>query len=140
MSDPQAMPDERRPVLPEKDDRVERTEGLASDAPTPAAVLPETQRQDPLRSRLGKNGQRDLAHEDESDGTAREEGPESEGADADADPEPSTEDLQEPSTEKEPGEEPKAPGSPCEPQPSHEAVGIGVIDRPQTDTDETSER
>lgn len=51
---------------------------------------------------------------------------------------PSTEELQEPSTEKDPGEEPKAPddrGS----EPDHEAVGIGVIGGPQTDTDEAAE-
>jgi hypothetical protein len=58
----------------------------------------------------------------------------------DTEQEPSTEDLQEPSTEKEPGEEPKAPEKTQEPQPSHEAVGIGVIGRPQTESDETSER
>lgn len=40
---------------------------------------------------------------------------------------PSTEELEEPSTEKPPGEEPKAP-SREEPEPSHHAVGIGVID------------
>ena len=39
---------------------------------------------------------------------------------------PSTEDLQEPSTEKEPEEAPKAP-EPENEQPSHDAVGIGVI-------------
>jgi len=41
--------------------------------------------------------------------------------------EPSTEQLQEPSTEKDPGEQPKA-DEPQEPEPSHRAVGIGVID------------
>ncbi|MGM7679594.1 hypothetical protein [Microbacterium sp. A94] len=45
---------------------------------------------------------------------------------------PSTEDLQEPSTEKEPGEEPKAPER-TDPEPSHEAVGIGIIGRPQVE-------
>lgn len=35
--------------------------------------------------------------------------------------------LDEPSTEKDPGEEPKAP-QPQEEEPSHHAVGIGVID------------
>lgn len=39
---------------------------------------------------------------------------------------PSTEDLQKPSTEKEPEEAPTAPEREDE-QPSHEAVGIGVI-------------
>lgn len=60
---------------------------------------------------------------------------------------PSTGELQEPSTEKEPGQEPKAAGDPADatvaeqpdasdaaqPQdaePSHHAVGIGVIDAP----------
>ncbi|MFE6997171.1 hypothetical protein ACFVAE_14490 [Microbacterium sp. NPDC057659] len=42
--------------------------------------------------------------------------------------------LKEPSTEKEPGEEPKAPKK-NDPEPSHEAVGIGVIGRPQTEPD-----
>lgn len=44
---------------------------------------------------------------------------------------PSTEQLQEPSTEKEPGEEPKAE-KPHDPEPSHHAVGIGVIGGPQS--------
>lgn len=48
--------------------------------------------------------------------------------------EPTTADLQEPSTEKEPEEEPKAPPR-DESEPDHEAVGIGVIDDPE----ETSE-
>lgn len=64
---------------------------------------------------------------------------------------PSTEELQEPSTEKEPGQEPKAAGEPADEytdgtvaeqpdaseaapsqdaEPSHHAVGIGVIDAP----------
>lgn len=42
---------------------------------------------------------------------------------------PSTEELEEPSTEKPPGDEPKAPGGDG-PEPSHQAVGIGVIGRP----------
>ena len=45
---------------------------------------------------------------------------------------PADEELEEPSTEKAPGEEPKA-ANPEEPQPSHEAVGIGVIGRPLVD-------
>lgn len=40
--------------------------------------------------------------------------------------EPADEELDEPSTEKEPAEAPKAPDTDSE--PSHEAVGIGVID------------
>lgn len=52
----------------------------------------------------------------------------------DADPSevPSNDELEEPSTEKEPSEEPKAPTR-NDPEPDHEAVGIGVIDRPETD-------
>ncbi len=52
----------------------------------------------------------------------------------DADPSevPSNDELEEPSTEKEPSEEPKAP-SRNDPEPDHEAVGIGVIDGPETD-------
>lgn len=45
-----------------------------------------------------------------------------------ADPEePSTAELDEPSVAKDPGEEPKAPEHEDE-EPSHRAVGIGVID------------
>lgn len=46
-----------------------------------------------------------------------------------ADPEetPDTDELEEPSVAKEPGEEPKAPLR-QEEEPSHHAVGIGVID------------
>ncbi|WP_375383826.1 hypothetical protein [uncultured Microbacterium sp.] len=40
--------------------------------------------------------------------------------------EPPTEVLEEPSTEKEPGQEPKGGGA--DEHPDHEAVGIGVID------------
>jgi hypothetical protein len=43
---------------------------------------------------------------------------------------PPDEVLEEPSTEKEPGREPKAK-DPAEPEPSHQAVGIGVMDGPQ---------
>lgn len=53
--------------------------------------------------------------------------------------EPSTEDLREPSTEKDPGEEPKA-ANPSQPEePSHEAVGIGIIGRPQTEMEDETE-
>ncbi|GAA3918824.1 hypothetical protein [Microbacterium invictum] len=51
------------------------------------------------------------------------------------DEEPSTEDLQEPSTEKDPGEEPHAPEQ-KDAEPSHEAVGIGVVEG-GSDDDET---
>lgn len=40
---------------------------------------------------------------------------------------PTSEDLEEPSTEKEPAEAPKAPED-DDAEPSHEAVGIGVVD------------
>lgn len=43
--------------------------------------------------------------------------------------EPTDEVLEEPSTEKSPAEEPKAPDR-GESEPSHEAVGIGVVGRP----------
>ncbi|PKI93047.1 hypothetical protein CW368_01775 [Actinomycetales bacterium SN12] len=49
------------------------------------------------------------------------------------DEEPTTEELEEPSTEKEPGEEPKVE-QPDDPEPDHDAVGIGVIGGPQSDT------
>ncbi|CAH0190661.1 MULTISPECIES: hypothetical protein [unclassified Microbacterium] len=45
---------------------------------------------------------------------------------------PDAEEMQEPSAEKDPGEEPKAPARE-EPEPSHEAVGIGIIGRPQVE-------
>jgi len=63
--------------------------------------------------------------QDPQDGAAIDEAP---AADTGSDSEvPSTEELEEPSTEKPPGEEPKAP-SPDESEPSHQATGIGVID------------
>lgn len=52
--------------------------------------------------------------------------------DADQAEVPDTDELEEPSTEKEPSEEPKAPAR-DEPEPDHEAVGIGVIDAPDED-------
>ncbi|WP_460802368.1 hypothetical protein [Microbacterium sp. GXF6406] len=55
-----------------------------------------------------------------------------EPAPPDSDEMPSTEELQEPSTEKEPEEAPTAPER-AEPEPSHEAVGIGIIGRPQVE-------
>jgi hypothetical protein len=51
-----------------------------------------------------------------------------------ADETPANADLEEPSTEKAPDEEPKAARR-HEPEPSHEAVGIGVIGRPLVDPD-----
>lgn len=41
--------------------------------------------------------------------------------------EPMTAELEEPSTEKDPGEEPKAPEA-KDGEPSHHAVGIGILD------------
>jgi hypothetical protein len=55
----------------------------------------------------------------------------------DRDEMPDTDELEEPSVEKAPEEEPKAPRT-DESEPDHEAVGIGVIDRPQTDTEDTA--
>lgn len=55
--------------------------------------------------------------------------------DADEAEVPSTEELEEPSTEKEPAEEPKAPPR-DEPEPDHRAVGIGVIDTPESEPEE----
>ena len=42
--------------------------------------------------------------------------------------------LEEPSTEKNPDEEPEAPAG-DDPEPDHEAYGIGIPGRPQTDTE-----
>jgi len=47
---------------------------------------------------------------------------------------PSNAELEEPSTEKEVDEEPEAK-RPHDPEPDHQAVGIGVIGGPQTDTE-----
>lgn len=51
--------------------------------------------------------------------------------DADESGMPAGEELQAPSVEKDPGEEPK--GGDEQPEPSHEAVGIGVVGQPQVD-------
>ena len=51
---------------------------------------------------------------------------------------PSDDELTEPSTEKDPTEEPQAP-SRDEDEPSHEAVGIGIVGRPQVDPDPDDE-
>jgi len=51
---------------------------------------------------------------------------------------PANEDLEEPSTEKEPGQEPKSKAR-GEPEPSHQAVGIGVIGGPLVDPEQPSE-
>ncbi|MFJ6678090.1 hypothetical protein ACIQLK_03050 [Microbacterium sp. NPDC091382] len=48
---------------------------------------------------------------------------------------PDTEELEEPSVAKEPGDEPKAPAQQDE-EPSHHAVGIGVIDSDPDDAEE----
>jgi hypothetical protein len=53
-----------------------------------------------------------------------------------ADATPDVEDLEEPSTEKEPGEEPKA-AKPGEPEADHRAVGIGVVGGPLNDAGNT---
>lgn len=45
---------------------------------------------------------------------------------------PEAEELEEPSTEKAPGNEPKSENNE-QPEASHEAVGIGVVGRPQVD-------
>ncbi|SFR93554.1 hypothetical protein SAMN04487846_0819 [Microbacterium sp. cf046] len=50
-----------------------------------------------------------------------------------ADEMPTTEELAQPSTEKEPDEEPRGGASDAE--PDHTAVGIGVIDAPLPDSD-----
>jgi hypothetical protein len=56
------------------------------------------------------------------------------GPDQEQPEEPTTDDLQEPSVAKDPGEEPKAPET-HDPEPDHEAVGIGVIDSPNADAE-----
>ena len=51
--------------------------------------------------------------------------------------EPTDDVLEEPSTEKSPAEEPKATDR-GEPEPSHEAVGIGVVGRPLVEPEQPS--
>jgi hypothetical protein len=51
---------------------------------------------------------------------------------------PDTSDLEEPSVEKDPGQEPK--GGEGQPEADHEAVGIGVIGGPQVDPDRPDQR
>ncbi|WP_157560166.1 hypothetical protein [Microbacterium sp. H83] len=70
--------------------------------------------------------------ENATDGEAEKPSEADSPEDADPSEVPSTEELEEPSTEKEPSEEPKAPAR-NDPEPDHEAVGIGVIDGPETD-------
>lgn len=60
--------------------------------------------------------------------------PEDSGESAETAPEsevPADEELEEPSIEKEPSEEPEAPKR-NDPEPDHEAIGIGVINDPQS--------
>lgn len=60
----------------------------------------------------------DPTHESTGESTGAEHAPEDE---------PTTAELAEPSTEKDPGDEPKAPPA-KDGEPSHHAVGIGVLD------------
>jgi hypothetical protein len=60
--------------------------------------------------------------------------PERTGDSAETAPEsevPADEELEEPSTEKEPSDEPEAPER-SEPEADHDAIGIGVINNPQS--------
>lgn len=51
---------------------------------------------------------------------------------------PSTEDLEEPSTEKDVDEEPRAK-TPHDPEPDHQAVGIGVVGGPESEAERQAE-
>lgn len=51
-------------------------------------------------------------------------------------PEEEVERTTEPSTEKDPGEEPRAPRR-TDAEPNHEAIGVGVIDYPDDEWDPT---
>jgi hypothetical protein len=68
------------------------------------------------------SGTADDAPRDE-DAALAEEQAQSEKSLADAE-------LEQPSTEEDPGEEPQAP-APHDPEPDHEAVGIGIPGQPQ---------
>ncbi|WP_292905957.1 hypothetical protein [Microbacterium sp.] len=100
----------------------------SAPAQDPAGRDPETQTPTPSPSSGADAGEF-------TQGTA--EKPEQAESPEDADPAqvPSNEELEEPSTEKEPEEEPKAP-APDDAEPDHRAVGIGVIDAPESDAGE----
>jgi hypothetical protein len=59
------------------------------------------------------------------------------GDDRASEREPANTELEEPSTEKDPDEEPQA-AQPADSEPSHQAVGIGVIGGPLVDPDPDS--
>lgn len=69
-----------------------------------------------------------MHHDDQRDGHDHSE----------PDEQPTTEELQEPSTEKEPAEAPTAP--PEDDEPSHLAVGIGIVGRPQVEPEPAPEQ
>ena len=62
----------------------------------------------------------------------------SESHESDTDKMPDDEELQEPSTEKDPGEEPKD-GDDASEEADHEAVGIGIIEDASADDQSTGE-
>ncbi|MCK6079655.1 hypothetical protein KZX37_03350 [Microbacterium sp. EYE_5] len=79
-----------------------------------------------------------MAEDEGTDATESTEGTDTtEGAEH-ADPEemPDTDELEEPSVAKEPGEEPKAPPQ-QDGEPSHHAVGIGVVESGPVDPGES---
>lgn len=114
--DPGGVSDAKGTTMTNSTPDQEPTSGLAPEAQTPT----------PTPSSGDAGEFKDVGNTTEKPEQA--ESPE----DADPSEVPSNEELEEPSTEKEPSEEPKAP-SRNDPEPDHEAVGIGVIDGPETD-------
>ena len=100
------------------------TDNTPAQDPTSSAA-PEAQAPTPTPS-SGDAGEFKTPGES-TEAPAEAESPE----DADPSEIPDNDELEEPSTEKEPSEEPKAPTR-NDPEPDHEAVGIGVIDGPET--------
>lgn len=90
----------------------------------PAADLdPEAQTPTPSPSSGTDAGEFTTGAPPQPSGESAETAPESEV--------PADEELEEPSTEKEPSEEPKAPHR-DDAEPDHQAIGIGVINNPQS--------
>lgn len=104
------------------DPAADLTPEAQTPTPTPASSAEAVE----IASGTALTGSAD-SEPDQAENAGEAETPAEADSPEDADPEeiPSNDELEEPSTEKDPGEEPKAP-SRDEPEPDHEAVGIGV--------------
>lgn len=99
------------------------------NALTPEQVHATPESTDPAQAtdQVPAAGQTQNPDQAESSGQAETPAQADSPEEADPDEIPSTEELEEPSTEKTPGEQPKAPKR-DEPEPDHEAVGIGIVE------------